>query len=141
MKKAIEGKVDTNIPASFLQNHKNVTFVLDRTSASNLTRIRSPWKVGSCIWTKELKSKAVVWLCKNTNKSILNLTESDYNENNLSELLIHQSPYDINLEVFNKKREKYCSAEVKKNLFDPFLTKIYNTQNGIQTLMQFYKKA
>ena len=102
IKKAIEGKVDTNIPASFLQNHKNVTFVLDRTSAFNLTRIRSPWKVGSCIWTKELKSKAVVWLCKNTNKSILNLTESDYNENNLSELLIHQSPYDINLEVFNK---------------------------------------
>ena len=102
IKKAIEGKVDTNIPASFLQNHKNVTFVLDRTSASNLTRIRSPWKVGSCIWTKELKSKAVVWLCNNTNKSILNLTESDYNENNLSELLIHQSPYDINLEVFNK---------------------------------------
>ena len=102
IKKAIEGKVDTNIPASFLQNHKNVTFVLDKTSASNLTRIRSPWKVGSCKWTKELKSKAVVWLCKNTNKSILNLTESDYNENNLSELLIHQSPYDINLEVFNK---------------------------------------
>ncbi len=102
IKKAIEGKVDTNIPASFLQNHKNVTFVLDRTSASNLTRIQSPWKVGSCKWTKELKSKAVVWLCKNTNKSILNLTESDYNENNLSELLIHQSPYDINLEVFNK---------------------------------------
>ena len=102
IKKAIEGKVDTNIPASFLQNHKNVTFVLDRTSAFNLTRIRSPWKVGSCIWTKELKSKAVVWLCKNTNKSILNLTESDYNENNLSELLIHQSPYEINLEVFNK---------------------------------------
>ena len=102
IKKAIEGNVDTNIPASFLQNHKNVTFVLDRTSAFNLTRIRSPWKVGSCIWTKELKSKAVVWLCKNTNKSILNLTESDYNENNLSELLIHQSPYDINLEVFNK---------------------------------------
>ena len=102
IKKAIEGKVDTNIPASFLQNHKNVTFVLDKTSASNLTRIRSPWKVGSCKWTKELKSKAVVWLCNNTNKSILNLTESDYNENNLSELLIHQSPYDINLEVFNK---------------------------------------
>ena len=45
------------------------------------------------------------------------------------------------LEIFNKKREKYCSAEVKKSLFDPFLTKIYNTQNGIQTLMQFYKKA
>ena len=43
------------------------------------------------------------------------------------------------IELYMKKREKYCSAEVKKCLFDPFLTKIYNTQNGIQTLMQFYQ--
>jgi DNA polymerase elongation subunit (family B) len=58
---------------------------------------------------------------------------------NLLDQMFEDSNQD--LEVFNKKREKYCSAEVKKNLFDPFLTKIYNTQNGIQTLMQFYKKA
>ncbi len=100
--RAIEGDIDSNIPASFLQKHKNATFVLDKASASNLTRIQSPWKVGSIKLTIESKAKAVVWLCKKTNKSILNLTESDYNENNLSELLIHQSPYDINLEVFNK---------------------------------------
>ena len=102
IKKAIQDETDSNIPASFLQNHGNVTFVLDNSSASNLTRVKSPWKVGSCNWTKELKAKAVVWLCQKTKKSILNLTESDYNENNLSELLIYQSPYDINLEVFNK---------------------------------------
>ena len=102
IKNAIENKIDSNIPASFLQKHKNVTFILDETSASELTRIKTPWKVGSCDWTKELKAKAVVWLCKKTNKSLLNLTESDYNENNLSELLIYQSPYDINLEIFNK---------------------------------------
>jgi glucosamine-6-phosphate deaminase len=102
IKDAIEGEVDSNLPASFLQKHKNVTFVLDNTSASDLTRIKTPWKVGSCSWTKELKAKALVWLCQKTKKSILNLTESDYNENNLSELLIYQSPYDINIEVFNK---------------------------------------
>ena len=102
IKKAIQDEIDSNIPASFLQNHGNVTFVLDNSSASNLTRVKSPWKVGSCNWTKELKAKAVVWLCQKTKKSLLNLTESDYNENNLSELLIYQSPYDINLEVFNK---------------------------------------
>ena len=102
IKKAIQDEIDSNIPASFLQNHGNVTFVLDNSSASNLTRVKSPWKVGSCNWTKVLKAKAVVWLCQKTKKSILNLTESDYNENNLSELLIYQSPYDINLEVFNK---------------------------------------
>ena len=102
IKKAIQDEIDSNIPASFLQKHGNVTFVLDNSSAFDLTRIKSPWKVGSCNWTKELKAKAVVWLCQKTKKSLLNLTESDYNENNLSELLIYQSPYDINLEVFNK---------------------------------------
>jgi glucosamine-6-phosphate deaminase len=102
IKKSIEDEIDSNLSASFLQKHKNVTFVLDKTSASELTRIKTPWKVGSCNWTKELKAKAVVWLCQKTNKSLLNLTESDYNENNLSELLISQSPYDINLDIFNK---------------------------------------
>ena len=102
IKKTIEGNIDSNISASFLQKHKNVTFVLDDASASQLTRIQSPWKVGSPTLSKELKAKAIVWLCKKTNKSILNLTESDYNENNLSELLINQSAYEINLEVFNK---------------------------------------
>jgi glucosamine-6-phosphate deaminase len=102
IKKSIEDEIESNLSASFLQKHKNVTFVLDKTSASELTRIKTPWKVGSCNWTKELKAKAVVWLCQKTNKSLLNLTESDYNENNLSELLISQSPYDINLDIFNK---------------------------------------
>ena len=48
---------------------------------------------------------------------------------------------DNDLELYMKKREKYCSAEVKQLLFDPFLTEIYNTQNGIQTLLQFYKRS
>ena len=102
IKKTIEGNVDSNISASFLQKHKNVTFVLDKAAGSKLTKIETPWKVGSQKLNKELKAKAVVWLCKKTKKSILNLTESDYNENNLSELLISQSAYEINLEVFNK---------------------------------------
>ena len=102
IKKAIENEVDSNIPASFLQKHSNVTFVLDISSSSELTRIKSPWKVGSCNWNNELKAKAVIWLCDITKKSILKLTESDYNENNLSELLLHQTTYEINLEIFNK---------------------------------------
>ncbi len=102
IKKAIENEIDSNIPASFLQKHNNVTFVLDNSSSSDLTRIKSPWKVGSCKWDNELKAKAVIWLCETTKKSVLSLTESDYNENNLSELLLHQSPYEINLEIFNK---------------------------------------
>ena len=45
------------------------------------------------------------------------------------------------LEIYMKKREKHCSGEVKKLLFDPFLNEIFNAQNGIQTLLQFYKRA
>ena len=98
----IEGQLHSNVPASYLQTHNNTTFVIDKIAASELTRVKTPWKVGSCKWTKELKAKAVIWLCGLTKKSILNLTESDYNENNLSELLFHQSPYDVNLEIYRK---------------------------------------
>jgi glucosamine-6-phosphate deaminase len=105
IKKAIENEIDSNIPASFLQKHSNVTFVLDNSSSSNLTRIKSPWKVGSCKWNDELKAKAIMWLCGITKKSILKLTESDYNKNNLSELLLHQTTYEINLKSRYKNTE------------------------------------
>lgn len=42
------------------------------------------------------------------------------------------------LELYMKKREKYCSSEVKKELFDPILNELYNTQNGIKLLTQYY---
>ena len=102
VQKAIEGEIDSNISASYLQNHKNATFVLDNAASDDLTRIKSPWRTGSCKWSEELKAKAVAWLCDRTNKSILNLTESDYNENNLSELLLEKSYYDLNLDFYKR---------------------------------------
>ena len=102
VKKAIEGEIDSNIPSSFLQKHNNVTFVLDESASEHLTRIKSPWLTGSTDWSEELKAKAVAWLCEKTGKSILNLTESDYNENNLSELLLTKSYYDINLDFYKR---------------------------------------
>ena len=102
VQKAIEGDIDSNISASYLQDHKNATFVLDNAASDDLTRIKSPWRTGSCKWSEELKAKAVAWLCDRTNKSILNLTESDYNENNLSELLLEKSYYDLNLDFYKR---------------------------------------
>ena len=102
VKKAIEGEIDSNIPSSFLQKHNNVTFVLDESASEHLTRLKSPWLTGSTDWSEELKAKAVAWLCEKTGKSILNLTESDYNENNLSELLLTKSYYDINLDFYKR---------------------------------------
>ena len=100
--KAVEKEITPNLPASFLQNHDNITFVLDKSSSSDLTRIKTPWVVGLVTWNKDLKTRAVDWLCKKTEKSILRLSNQDYNQNHLSGLLINQTCYDLNIEIFNR---------------------------------------
>jgi DNA polymerase elongation subunit (family B) len=44
------------------------------------------------------------------------------------------------IETFMKKREKYTSAKIKTILFDKVLEKIFNQQNGIQTVTSFFGK-
>jgi glucosamine-6-phosphate deaminase len=102
VKRTIQGDVSSEVPATFLQNHTNVTFVLDQSAASELTRFKTPWLVSDCIWTSELKSKAIVWLCQKTKQSILKLTDRDYNNNGMSDLLaLEGSAYDLNINMFN----------------------------------------
>ena len=102
IKRTIQGDITSEVPATFLQNHNNATFVLDQSAASELTRFKTPWLVGECIWTQELKSKAIVWLCQKTNQSILKLTDRDYNNNGMSDLLAAgSSAYDLNINMFN----------------------------------------
>ena len=101
--KIVEADMDPSCPASFLQKHDNITFYTDEMSASMLTRIVSPWAVGPCEWTPKLVRKAVVWLCEKLHKPILKLTQKDYLENSLGELLELYGPYDkINIDVFNE---------------------------------------
>jgi len=103
LKKTIEGDVSSSVPATYLQNHHNTTFILDEAASEELTRVKTPWLVNSCIWTDELKLKAVLWLSKLTNKSILKLTNKDYNNNGMSGLLSAVgSAYDLNIVMFNK---------------------------------------
>jgi len=102
VKKAIEGKITSEIPSSYLQNHENVTFVLDEGASQELTRIKTPWLVKPCEWSDALTLKASVWLSQLTQKSILKLTDSDYNNNGMSNLLIeHGSAYNLNIKMFN----------------------------------------
>ena len=102
IKKTIEGEISSHVPATYLQEHDNVTFVLDKGAGSELTRNKTPWLVGSCEWTEELTSKAIVWLCAKTGKSILSLTDKDYNDNGMSDLLSLEDSYDLNIKMFNK---------------------------------------
>ena len=103
LKKSIEGEITSLIPTSYLQHHKNTTLVLDNESSSELTRIKTPWLVGAYEWNLENSARAVIWLCEKTGKSILKLTDSDYKENGMVDLLnISGSSYDLNIKMFNK---------------------------------------
>lgn len=102
VKQAIETAASTACPASLLQLHKKASVVLDLDAANKLTRINHPWKVTSCEWTDQLVRRAVVWLCEQTQKPILKLTNKDYNDFGLSELITkYDSAYNCNIKVFN----------------------------------------
>ena len=102
IKKTVEGDISSQVPATYLQKHDNVTFVLDEAAGSELTRNKTPWLVESCEWTEDLTAKAIVWLCAKTNKTILSLTDKDYNDNGMSGLLTLEDAYDLNIKMFNK---------------------------------------
>ena len=98
----IEGKMTDLVPASFLQVHDEVKIYADLDAASRLTRISYPWKVTSCEWNDLLIRRAIVWLCGQTGKPILKLTNEDYNDNGLSELVaLYGSAYNVNIKIFN----------------------------------------
>ncbi len=106
IKNAVEDDVTEQVPASLLQNHDAVEFVIDEAAASELTRNKSPWLTGDCEWTELLVKKAVVNMAMKLKKSILSLNNKDYNEFGLSDLLIEfGDAYEINLKVYYMLRD------------------------------------
>lgn len=103
IKQAVEGQIRESVPATFLQNHKNCNFIVDQAAASALTRINNPWLVGECNWDDKLIKKATIWLSEKLDKAILKLTNEDYNEHGMGNLVAEiGSAEDINLKVFNQ---------------------------------------
>ena len=104
--KSVEGNITESIPASILQLHNDCTFIIDQAASTELTRIKSPWLTGDCVWTDAMIKRAVVNLALKLNKSVLSLTSLDYTENGLSDLLVEQDDiYEINLQVFYMLRD------------------------------------
>lgn len=98
----VEGVITDAVPASCLQAHPNASVHIDLNAAYELTRISHPWLVTSCDWTNKLTRRALVWLCFKVNKPILKLTNKDYQDNGLEELLaIYGSAYNANIKIFN----------------------------------------
>ncbi|TAH27130.1 MAG: glucosamine-6-phosphate deaminase [Cytophagales bacterium] len=107
IKKAVEGEVTLQIPSSFLQKHHNSEVILDEAAASELTRVKTPWLVKSLEWNNEkLIIKAVVWLSQNLQKPILKLTNNDYMEHGMGDLITEKgNAYQLNIKVFNQLQQ------------------------------------
>ncbi len=102
VRRAVEGDVDMEVAATFLQRHQNTTFYVDRAAAADLTRIATPWLVDEVRWTDQLAVRAVAWLSRVAGKGMLKLTQGDYAEHRLSSLVAaYGSPGDVNGKVFN----------------------------------------
>jgi glucosamine-6-phosphate deaminase len=102
IKKVVEGEVTEMVPASILQKHGNVNLILDTASSAELTRIKTPWLTGTVKWSDKMIRRAVFWLCKKLDKPILKLTERNYNDNGMGELVSQYGPANkINIKVFN----------------------------------------
>ncbi|MCJ8164032.1 glucosamine-6-phosphate deaminase [Pontibacter sp. E15-1] len=103
IKKAVEGEISGDVPATYLQLSDKVEFVLDADAASELTRFNEPWLVKDCIWDEALTKKAVIWLSNTMKKPVLKLTDEDYNNHGMAQLAVQNGPaYNINIHVFNK---------------------------------------
>ncbi|HMA23012.1 MAG TPA: glucosamine-6-phosphate deaminase, partial [Gemmatimonadaceae bacterium] len=102
VQRAVEGEIDVEVAATFLQRHPNTTFYLDRAAAAELTRIKTPWLIDEVQWTHELIVRAVIWLSQRTGKAILKLTQRDYADARMSSLVAKfGSPGEVNGKVFN----------------------------------------
>ena len=100
---AVEGSIRESVPATFLQNHDNCDFIVDHAAASELSRLSTPWLVCECDWDEQLIKKATLWLSEKLNKAILKLTNEDYNEHGMGNLIAEiGSAEHINLIVFNQ---------------------------------------
>ncbi len=108
---AIEGPISPLVAASYLQEHANAQFVLDEAAAAELTRFKSPWLLGTLdgfglAWDEPMRRKAAIWLATKLGKPLLKLTDEDYNEHGLQELVADREggAYDVNINAFKNRQ-------------------------------------
>jgi glucosamine-6-phosphate deaminase len=106
IEKAVEGNVTEQVPASLLQTHNDTLFIVDEQAASELTRNKSPWLAGEIEWTPPMIRKAVTNMALKAGKPVLMLTNKDYNDYSLGDLLVDKGDaYEINLQVYYMLRD------------------------------------
>ena len=102
VRRSVEGEINHEVAATFLQRHPNTTFYVDLAAGADLTRVATPWLLDEVQWTPDLMLRAVVWLSLQTGRAILKLTQRDYAEHGMSSLVArYGTPGAVNGEVFN----------------------------------------
>jgi glucosamine-6-phosphate deaminase len=110
VQRAVEGEVTDAIAASFLQKHNDTTFILDQAAASHLTPVRRPWVFGSVNWTPGLIRRALIWLSLQVGKALLKLSDDDFREHELYELLREYGPaHRLGRRVFDEMMGTLCT--------------------------------
>ena len=103
LRKIVEEESSDQVPAGIFQDHPDAGILLDESAAEELTRVKTPWFVDTPVWDDRMIKKAVVWLCQELNKPILKLTDRDYNEHHMNDLMTEfGSAYNVNINVFNE---------------------------------------
>jgi len=118
--KALEGPVSENVTASFLQEHQDATYILDQAASKSLSAIDRPWAVGPVSWNDTLIRKAVIELSLKTGKGLLKLSDDDFREHELYELLREHGPASVlGLKVFKQLMDTICNepgGTIKKTI-------------------------
>ena len=112
VQEAVEGEPNRGVTASYLQEHPNTTFYIDRAAAGELTREKMPWRVREVDWTDQKAKRAVLWLSKTQDRAIPRLEASDYYQNQLHSL-VHRYDHvdDLAREVFEDLRQRITYRE------------------------------
>jgi glucosamine-6-phosphate deaminase len=109
VQRAVEGAVSDSVAASFLQQHPDATFLLDRAAAGDLAAVSRPWTIGPVDWTPRLIRKAVVGLSLQAKKALLKLSDDDFREHELYELLREYGPASVlGRRVFDELMATLC---------------------------------
>ena len=112
VRRAVEEPPTEEVTASYLQEHANATFYLDRAAASELTREKTPWIVRTVAWDAQRTKRAVIWLSETTGTAIPRLEPSDFHQHHLHDL-IHRYDHvdDLLREVFEDLRQRITYPE------------------------------
>jgi glucosamine-6-phosphate deaminase len=110
VQRAVEGEMTEAIAASFLQKHNDTSFLLDDAAANQLTAVARPWLLGSVKWTPDLIRRAAIWLSLKVGKALLKLSDDDFREHELYELLReHGRAQQLGRQVFDHLMGTICT--------------------------------